>query len=66
MNFTVTLGGMPPINRLPASYKLSKAFFLSSIGAHAILLALFVFGFGFSIYRTIKKLKNPKYTEEEE
>lgn len=64
MNFTVTLGGMPPFNTLPPSYKLSKVFFLSSIGVHVILLALFTFGFGFSIYRTIKKLKNPKYTEE--
>jgi len=66
MNFlTPTLGGMPVISSLPASYPMSKTFYFSSLITHVLFLTLFVFGFGFSVYRTIKKLKNPKFTEEE-
>lgn len=66
MNFlTPTLGGMPDIPTLPASYTMSKTFFFSSLISHVLFLILFVFGFGFSIYRTIKKLKNLKFTDEE-
>jgi hypothetical protein len=67
MNFiTTTLGGMPVIANLPASYPMSSTFYYSSLGTHALFLLFFVFGFGFSLYRTIKKLKNPKFSENEE
>lgn len=67
MNFlTPTLGGMPVIPTLPASYPMTKTFYFSSLITQALFLALFAFGFGFSVYRSVKRLKNPKFTDEDE
>jgi len=63
---TPTLGGMPVIANLPASYTMTHSFFFSSLISHGLFLTLFIFGFGFSVYRTVKKLKNPKFSDEEE
>lgn len=67
MNFlTPTLGGIPVNGSQPNFYNMSGKFYTSSLITHVLFLTLFVFGAGFSIYRTAKRLKNPRFSEEDE
>jgi hypothetical protein len=67
MNFLIpTSGGIPINGSQPDSYNMSTKFYVSSLISHVLFLVLFVFGLGFSIYRTAKKLKNPKFTNDDE
>lgn len=59
--FRVTNKGITPIDSLAANSYLTKGFFGMSLGMEIIYMLIFITLFALAIYRSVKKIKNPKF-----
>lgn len=59
--FQLTYKGILPSDELPPVTLLSKNFFGLSLGLEIIYLLVFISLFALSVYRSVKKIKNPKF-----
>ena len=61
--FVTTNKGIPDLATLPSSVDLSKQFYTSSLLIQIIFFVVFLCHFGLSIYRVVKKIKNPRFQD---
>lgn len=61
--FMTTNKGIPDLNNLPSSVALAKSDYVYSVLVQCVLLLIFLLYFILSIFRVIKKIKNPKFED---
>ena len=61
--FETTNKGIPDINNLPASTTMTRNYYVCSVIIQCIFFLFFISYFILSIYRVIKKIKNPKFKD---
>lgn len=59
--FQLTNKGITPISELPSQSFVTASYYGMSLGLEIILLLCFIGLFAFSVYRSVKKIKNPKF-----
>ena len=53
--------GIPPTESLQNNVSLAKGFFGFSVGLEVLFLIIFIGIFGLALFRSIKKIKNPRF-----
>jgi hypothetical protein len=64
--FRTTNKGIYNMTELPATTSLSKSFFGLSVGLEIVFMLIFIGIFGLSVFRSVKKIKNPKFKTEKD
>ena len=64
--FKTTNKGILQMEELSQTTSLSKSFFSMSLGLQIFFMLIFIAIFGLSIFRSVKKVKNPKFKAEKD
>lgn len=64
--FKTTNKGILVMDELPQTTTLSRSLFGLSLGLEIIFMLFFIAIFALSIFRSVKKIKNPKFKSEKE
>lgn len=58
---TLTKKGLPDTSNLPSYISMPKSYYINSLLLQVAILLIFVLYFIVSIYRVVKKMKNPRF-----
>ena len=64
--FRTTSKGIYLMANLPATSSLNRTFFGMSLGLEIVFMLVFIGIFALSIFRSVKKIKNPKFRTEKD
>lgn len=64
--FRTTNKGIYKLADLPAITKLNRGFFGMSLGLEIMFMLIFIGIFALAIFRSVKKIKNPKFKTEKD
>jgi hypothetical protein len=60
---TLTNKGLPDTANLPGSLSMPRSYYINSLLLQVVILLLFILYFIVSIFRVVKKIKNPRFQE---